>query len=419
MKIECRLSIFKTGNSCVRPSKGTVCLAKRGPTGTEYQVVFESKSSVMRLPIHATSSPHLRIIKEHVTAGKVTFMNPELTYCVSGANPTHIRRLLQDVSKILRGEQVTIDSNKPIKKHPFSGSKVSLIGNENAAQFFATGVNPNLKELALTECTLKKIRPELFASRSINSFSLINCTFEPELDGIDCFFSKFSLLNRLPLLTSLNLSGTEIPPQHICIPKTIIDVNLSNNKLLTYLPRSVYDHPTLQALDIKGCSIEVLSPKISNLKSLRLLDLSNNPLPYLPGSLASLRLDAFKADSCLFDIAYVDDENIVPERIPSTLESIAWACLRNLNRSKRYKGRNETSFLTSLKFNNWHRFISPPVLLSGETSVSDCHICGNHTPISSMVSKMKFVSPLSFSSFTDSGFVPLKYKLCIRCSEYS
>lgn len=121
-----------------------------------------------------------------------------------------------------------------------------------------------------------------------------NITSLPKLKVLDLSRNQIKSipesLNKMKELTSINLSSNQIEsmPKFVDFPSLII-VDISNNKLTSFLDVEGSVFPHLTDLKLKGNAIEAIPGCVAtSLPSLKNFDIGDNQLKTVPGELANM-----------------------------------------------------------------------------------------------------------------------------------
>lgn len=159
----------------------------------------------------------------------------------------------------------------------------------------------NLNLLNISDTCLDSIPNEIKQLINLQSLLLygnkiaevnVNITSLSKLKVLDLSRNQIKIipdgLNNMKELTSINFSSNEIEsmPKFIDFPN-LITIDLSNNKLKTFLDIEGGNLPHVSDLKLKGNSIEVIPGCIAKcMPSVKNFDIGDNQLKTVPGELA-------------------------------------------------------------------------------------------------------------------------------------
>ncbi|CAG9126354.1 unnamed protein product [Plutella xylostella] len=174
-------------------------------------------------------------------------------------------------------------SEEGLDKSVFQLTSINLL---NISDTCLTAIPDEIKQLVNLQSLL------LFGNK-IQEFNE-NITSLPKLKVLDLSRNQLKSvpesLNKMKELTSINLSSNEIEsmPKFVDFPNLII-VDISNNKLSSFLDLEGAVFPHLTDLKLKGNVIESLPGCVaSSLPSLKNFDIGDNQLKTVPGELAAM-----------------------------------------------------------------------------------------------------------------------------------
>jgi len=153
----------------------------------------------------------------------------------------------------------------------------------------------NLKELVISSGGPKQLPPEIAELKSLRSIFIFEIPdFDIKTICLNLRINSLSILrcgvkklpaeiNRLKLLTSLNLHGNNISklPKGLFDLKYLVSLNCSSNKI-TSIPTEIYKLENLLYLDLSHNQIKELPLSLPLLSSLRDFNLYQNKIEYIP-----------------------------------------------------------------------------------------------------------------------------------------
>ncbi|XP_040076502.1 leucine-rich repeat protein 1 [Ixodes scapularis] len=236
---------------------------------------------------------------------RISFHDPKHDVVIKKADPVNLRGFLTLLGRLVRGQPVECAdlSQPPTKVTPVKSSMVVAKKGDYPSRFPDT-----LKTLTARGCSLARVGREVTSLERLSHLDL----------GENCLREIPAALGDLPL-RRLVLAGNEMRafPERLFegrVRDTLEELDVSQNELFA-LPPGLCRLPKLATLLAPGNNLRLLPDSLGSMQSLRKLELSDNALQYLPGSVVELKLDWLSlSDNPMDGLAR---EFHVPSEVPS------------------------------------------------------------------------------------------------------
>lgn len=330
MKIVCNVSV---GNRILpgvainpkrRHVKSTLALCKKPKSETYCIILFSSQNK------HGTkyevNGNILKVLTRFLDEGKTTiqFKEPPHDLYIQ-TDSIQLKGFLHLLKRVLEGKilpnEVTLSSMTatPVSNKNIAPTKLTI---KNRSEYPMKGFPRTLEELHINDIKRCSLDRGILNLKKLKILDLSN----------NCIEYLPEEINQLPSLSELNLSFNEFskssPKQWNWmgekLSNTLKLLNLSNNEL-KYLPEQLVKLHNLITLRVDFNQLKSLPSGIGNLMNLRVFTASNNQLSSLPGSVKKWHLEQLDLSNNTFNLNQQSNpSSVLPKPLPiSSLKEYA------------------------------------------------------------------------------------------------